>query len=208
MLINIGLQFRAIYSSVNIGIIMMMHHWLKHWSVGVFLLVVAILAAVFISQNKGGIFVDPEYRFEFDYPVGWLISSDAYNKASHGQAFQLSNFKHATSTPPDARKGQNIVYGTISYTTLQDILDNINNCQGDCNPNLYATSTTVAGYDAVITGYKTNPGASVTEYSISIASPNFPKAVLNIGITGAPENFHVLQDMLQTLRPTDITPIR
>lgn len=151
-------------------------------------------------QYQKHMFVDQQYGFQFTYPADWLITSDAYNQASHGMAFQLSNFKHGDTALADSSKGQNIVYGTITYTTLSEILDNINNCHGDCDQNIFATSTTIAGQEAVVVRYKLKPDAPMTDYSISIASADFPKAVLNIGITGDPSNFHVLQDMLSTLQ--------
>ncbi len=137
------------------------------------------------------------------YPSGWLVTSDAHNQTSHGMAFQLSNFEHTDATLPDPKKGQNSVYGNITFTTLSNILDNYNHCHGDCDPNIFATSTSIAGYDAVIVRSKLQPDAPITGYSISIRSPQSPKAVLNMGITGDVANFNVLQNILATLQPIE-----
>ncbi len=170
----------------------------------VLLLAVALMGAqiFYVQTMKEHLFVDATYGFKFVYPSDWMVTSDANNLASNGIAFQLSNFKHADSALPDPTKGQNIVYGDITYTTLAEILNNINNCHGDCDPNIFATSTTVAGRDTVIVLYKLKPDAPISGYSIDIASPNFPKAVLGIGITGDPANFHQLQNMLSSLQLT------
>ena len=162
--------------------------------------VIIVTGCLWIIQRQESVFVDGEYGFKFTYPAGWLITSDAYNQASNGMAFQLSNFRHTDSALPNPEKGQNIVYGNITYTTLSDILNNFNDCHGDCDPNTFATSTTIAGHDAVVVRSKFGPEAPITGYSISIASSKFPKAVLNIGITGDPKNFYQLQEMLDSLQ--------
>lgn len=158
------------------------------------------VGGMYFYAQKDHVFVDANYGFKFTYPDDWFITSDAYNRASHGVAFQLSNFRHADSALPDPNKGQNIVYGNITYTTLSDILNDYNDCHGDCDPNIFATSTTIAGHDAVVLLYKLEPKAPITGYSISIASSKFPRAVLNIGITGDPRNFYQLQKMLNSLQ--------
>lgn len=166
------------------------------------LLIVA--GGVYFYTRESHVFADANYGFKFTYPADWLITSDAYNRASHGVAFQLSNFRHADSALPDPKKGQNIVYGNITYTTLSEILGIYNDCHygGDCDPNIFATSTTIAGHDAVVLRSKLEPEAPITGYSIFIASSNFPRAVLNIGITGDPRNFYQLQEILNSLKVT------
>ena len=162
-----------------------------------------VVGVMYFYTQESHVFVDREYGFKFTYPANWLITSDAYNRASHGVAFQLSNFRHADSVLPDPKKGQNIVYGNIYYTTLSERLDNYNNCHGDCDPNLSATSTTIAGHDAVVLLYKLELETPITSYYISIASSKFPMAVLAIGITGDPRNFHQFQEMLDSLQMTN-----
>lgn len=162
--------------------------------------VLIVTGLLWIMEHQERVFVDREYGFKFTYPANWLITSDANNLASKGVAFQLSNFRHADSVLPNPEKGQNIVYGNIYYTTLLERLNNYNDCHGGCDPDIFATSTTIVGHDAVVVRSKLEPEAPITGYYISIASSKFPIAVLNIGITGDPRNFYQLQEMLNSLQ--------
>ena len=150
------------------------------------------LGIIATTTTNTMLYTSKKYNLQFTYPLGWNVGD---NHLGYG-TFQLLNYD-VSKAPPKSffPKGYNKIEATISTSDLQDILQDISEVYSE-NKKM-RKEIIVAEQKATRIEIELLGGEKILFYVISL--PTTSPQYLNMSIYGDSSNFHVLDEMVESL---------